>query len=256
MSADGAAGLTLPEELILLSHDPSDGKRLCRTRHLEYGLAGAVLAELELRGLVAEERGGPVGSGGVPPADQRLALPLASLPTSGGPGSMSRRRLIRTGTSTYGWIRTASRHMEEPWIMGLVERRALTAKAADRFAVVRQLRYPVGPDDLTTATRQRFEAARKAGFPGRRDRMLAGLVSATGVGKVLYPGWGCRNDRKELRRHMRDEWTAHAVHRNVSDDSSSSSGSGGDGGAGGSGGHGGHGCGGHGGCGGGGCGGG
>ncbi|MEU3352726.1 GPP34 family phosphoprotein [Streptomyces sp. NPDC037389] len=255
MSADEAAGLTLPEELILLSHDPSDGKRLCPTRHLAYGLAGAVLAELELRGLVAEERGGPIRIAGIPPADQRLALPLASLSEPGKPGAKGRSRLFRPGTSTYRWVRTAARHVEEPWIVGLVERRALTAKAPDRFALVRQLRYPVGTNDLTTETRQRFEAARTAGFPGRRDRMLAGLVSATGVGKVLYPGWGCRNDRKELRRHMRDEWTAHAVHRNVQD-SSGGSGSDGGGADGGSGGHGGHGCGGHGGCGGGGCGGG
>ncbi|MCC3779953.1 GPP34 family phosphoprotein, partial [Streptomyces sp. UNOB3_S3] len=239
MSAGPAAGLTLPEELILLSHEPSYGVRLCATRHLAYGLAGAVLAELELRGLVAEDRGGPVRVAGIPPADQRLALPLASLPELGKPGSKGRSRLFRTGTSTHRWIRTASRHVEEPWIVGLVERRILTAKAPERFAAVRRLRYPVGPNDLTTAVRQRFEAARKAGFPGRRDRMLAGLISATGVAKDLYPGWSRRHDRKELRRHMRNEWTAYGVYRNVSQDSSSDgSGGGGDGGDGGhSGGH-------------------
>ncbi|MEU1781283.1 MULTISPECIES: GOLPH3/VPS74 family protein [Streptomyces] len=254
MSTTPSSGLTLPEELILLSHAPSDGKRLCATRNLAYGLAGAVLAELELRGLAAEDRGGPVRVPGIPPADQRLALPLASLPELGKPGAKGRSRLFRLGTSTHRWVRTAARHVEEPWIVGLVERGILTPKAPDRFAVVRQLRYAVGPNDLTTATRQRFAGAREAGFPGRRDRMLAGLVSATGVGTALYPGWDHRADRKELRRHMRDEWTAYAVYRNVSEDSSSSSG-GSDGGDGG--GHsGGHSCGGGGGCGGGGCGGG
>ncbi|MFF4158151.1 GPP34 family phosphoprotein [Streptomyces sp. NPDC001678] len=240
MSGEEAAGLTLPEELLLLSHSPSYGVRLCPTRHLAYGLAGAVLAELELRGLVAEDRGGPVRVAGIPPADQRLALPLASLPELGKPSSKGRSRLFRVGTSTHRWIRTASRHVEEPWIVGLVERRILTAKAPERFSVDRQLRYPVGPNDLTTATRQRFEEARAAGFPGRRDRMLAGLISATGVAKDLYPDWKRRHDRKELRRHMRNEWTAYGVYRNVSQDSSSDGSgatAGGDGGGHGSGGH-------------------
>lgn len=41
-------GLTLPEELLLLALDPQRGKPYCRNRFLEYGMAGAVLAELEL----------------------------------------------------------------------------------------------------------------------------------------------------------------------------------------------------------------
>lgn len=54
MITDEAPGLTLPEELLLLAHDPADGTRLCPIRDLRHGLAGAVLAELELCGLVVE----------------------------------------------------------------------------------------------------------------------------------------------------------------------------------------------------------
>ncbi|MFD5342429.1 GPP34 family phosphoprotein, partial [Streptomyces anulatus] len=64
-----APALTLPEELILLALDPDRGKPTCNARDLGYGTAGAVLAELEIRGHIREERGG--GRGGWPrvPAD-------------------------------------------------------------------------------------------------------------------------------------------------------------------------------------------
>ncbi|MFD8962965.1 GPP34 family phosphoprotein, partial [Streptomyces anulatus] len=52
-----APALTLPEELILLALDPDRGKPTCNARDLGYGTAGAVLAELEIRGHIREERG-------------------------------------------------------------------------------------------------------------------------------------------------------------------------------------------------------
>ncbi|GHG76110.1 GOLPH3/VPS74 family protein [Streptomyces griseocarneus] len=231
MSALPDSGLALPEELILLAHHPEDGKRLCGGRNLQYGLAGAVLAELQLRGLITHEGGRPGRAAGPRPADPRLAQPLAALPAHGAKGRVKAHR----------WIRDASRQVEEPWLMGLLEREALVAKAPDLFAVIRQRRYAVGSNDLTGPARQRFEAARQAGFPEPRGRALAALVSATGTDKALYPGWAGRYERKELRRIRREAWIACAVYRNVLRDSDSGGGSGGGGGDGG-----GHGCGGHG----------
>ncbi|MFD9503164.1 GPP34 family phosphoprotein [Streptomyces sp. NPDC060035] len=48
---------TLPEELLLLALDPVRGKPLRSGKFLEYGMAGAVPAELELQGRITEERG-------------------------------------------------------------------------------------------------------------------------------------------------------------------------------------------------------
>ncbi|MFI2075483.1 MULTISPECIES: GOLPH3/VPS74 family protein [Streptomyces] len=236
MSALPASGLTLPEELLLLAHGPADGKRLAPGRNLQYGLAGAVLAELQLHGLITHEGGRPGRAAGTRPADPRLAQPLADLPAH---GAKERKK-------AHQWIRETSRQVEEPWLLGLLERQALTAQAPDRFAVIRGRRYVVGPNDLTAPTRQRFEAARQAGFPDPRSQALAALVSATGVAKALYPGWGGRSERKRLRGLRREAWIASAVYRNVLRDSDSGGGSSGGGGD-----AGGHGCGGHGGCGGG-----
>ncbi|MFI1969432.1 hypothetical protein BLA24_14385 [Streptomyces cinnamoneus] len=235
MNTDGAANLTLAEELLLLAHGPADGKKLCRPRTLEYGLAGAVLAELELRGQVTEDDGRPaVVVPALPPApDPRLDWALASLTV---PGDRPPK--------THQWIRAAAKGQEEAVVMGLIERGALTVER-QRFAVFRELRYPVGKTDLTNPARGRFEAARQEGFPDPRSRTLAALTDAIGITERLYPGWSGRRDRRPMRRLTRDGWIASAVHRNARSHSSDGTGSGGgDGGGHGCGGHGGHGCGG------------
>ncbi|MFI9203715.1 GPP34 family phosphoprotein [Streptomyces sp. NPDC053048] len=213
-----AAGLTLPEELLLLAHHPVEGTPLCARSVLPYGMAGAVLAELELGGHVTQERGRPVAAAGAPPADQRLAGPLKSLPAPGGSGPKTQR-----------WIRVAAPYALGPWTTGLLERGALGAKVPGRFDVVRAMRYPVGTVDLTAPTRGRFEAARQAGFPDPRSRALAGLVAATGLAIALYPGLSGWGERRQLRRHMRDGWISWAVYRNRLRETQASGGSSGGG---------------------------
>ncbi|MFF7731051.1 GPP34 family phosphoprotein [Streptomyces sp. NPDC008001] len=223
----GPPVLTLPEELLLLSFDPVSGRRLCGGQALEYGVAGAVLAELELAGRVTEERGRVTVTNPVPPGDPLLAMALAALPPAG-KGARGR------GPRTVSWVRTASRHLEEPWLARLVKNGALRREKHRFLGVVPYYRHPVGPVDRTTETRQRFEEARRAGFAGPRSRVLAALASATGTARALYPGWDGRHDRSAMRRLRREEWTAWAVHRNVMRDrSDSSSGSGGGDGGGG-----------------------
>ncbi|MEU4212850.1 GPP34 family phosphoprotein [Streptomyces sp. NPDC026206] len=221
MSASSTPGLMLPEELLLLAHAPADGRKLCPPRDLEYGLAGAVLAELELCGQVVAERGRPVAAAPAPPEDLRLARALASLPAPGG-----------RGITTWKWIRTTSEGREASWAMGLLDRRALRVERQS-VGTVRRLSYPVGTVDLTTPARQRFESARHAGFPDPRSRALAALAAAIGLTATFYPGWGGRQDRRSARRLMQEQWIARAVRRNVRVVSSSDGGGGcGDGGGG------------------------
>ncbi|MCA6095687.1 GPP34 family phosphoprotein [Streptomyces sp. SCA3-4] len=223
-------GLTLPEELLLLAHAPADGKKLCAPRDLAYGLAGAVLAELELRGCVRAKDGRPVTADPVPQADPRLSVPLWRL-------GMQNERPPKTSY----WIATEARDQEQSWVMGLLERRALRVhRQPVGRGLVPWLYYPVDAVDLTTPARAAFDAALRAGFPDPRARVLAALASATGIAKALYPGWGGRHDRKAMRRLRREHWIAAAVYHKVTVQSGTSS-SGGDGGGGGCGG--GHGCG-------------
>ncbi|MFD7948863.1 GPP34 family phosphoprotein, partial [Streptomyces sp. NPDC059744] len=73
-------GLTLPEELLLLALDPQRGKPYCRNRFLEYGMAGAVLAELEFQGRITEQLGRIRVIDPLTPQDPLLAQVLGRLP--------------------------------------------------------------------------------------------------------------------------------------------------------------------------------
>ncbi|MFH8789653.1 GOLPH3/VPS74 family protein [Streptomyces roseoverticillatus] len=213
-----APRLTLPEELVLLCFDPVSGRKLMRAGHSSgYGVAGAVLAELRLAGRVVEARGRVQVTNPLPPADPLLAMAMASLQQPGkGAG----------GPRTAGWVRSASRHLEEPWLARLAERGALRLETRRFLGVIPYRRDSVGPVDLTTAARERFELARRGGFTDPRDRALAALVSATGISGALCPGWGRRHQRQAMHRLMRADWVARAVHKNRMRDSADSAGGG------------------------------
>ncbi len=81
------APLTLPEELLLLALDPVRGRSLNHRRYLQYGLAGAALADLEEAGRIAVEGGDRIRvTNPLPLGDPVLDGALAALP---GPDTVS-----------------------------------------------------------------------------------------------------------------------------------------------------------------------
>ncbi|MER8084069.1 GPP34 family phosphoprotein [Streptomyces sp. NPDC058316] len=217
---------TLPEELLLLALDPRRGKPYCRNRFLEYGVAGAVLAELELHGRIAEHLGRIRVISPQAPQDPLLAQVLGSLPAPGGGG-------LAGGVGAKAWIRRTGRYVEELCLEHLVGRAVLRRETHRLLGLLPYHRHPAADPALpaAVAVRERFASAEAAGFPDRRSRTLAALVSATGLsGAVAQGGWRSRSTMHDL---VRDEWTAHAVRRNVRQDKANRSGSGAAGGGGG-----------------------
>ncbi|MCI4044663.1 GPP34 family phosphoprotein [Streptomyces sp. TRM75563] len=215
-----ASELTLPEELLLLTLDPLRGKPLCDRTHLRYGTAGAVLAELELQGRISEKRGRVQVVNPLDPAHPLLASLLRTL----NPPSKSR---FRSGTSAKAWIRQYGRDAEERLLDALIER-GLLRRETRRFLGILpyQRHFPADPD-LTGAARRRFGQAEALGFPDRRGRALAALISATGLaGTLSTDGRAGRTTMKALRR---TQWAATAVHHNVRQTRSSGGDSGGGG---------------------------
>ncbi|MEU9618560.1 GPP34 family phosphoprotein [Streptomyces sp. NPDC048155] len=206
---------TLPEELLLLALDPQRGKPYCRNRFLEYGVAGAVLAELELHGRIAEQHGRIRVISPLAPQDPLLAQVLGSLPAPDRGG-------LAGGIGAKQWIRRTGRHVEELCLEHLVGRSVLRRETHRFLGLLPHHRHPAADPALPAAARERFAAAEAAGFPDRRGRVLAALVSATGLsGTVAQGGWRSRSAMRDL---VRDEWTAHAVHRNVRQDKANRSG--------------------------------
>lgn len=216
---------TLPEELLLLALDPVRGKWLCRGRYLEYGLAGAVLAELELQGRITGERDRVHVANPLDPPDPLLAVFLRSLPA---PGKIR----FRGGVPAKGWVRQSGRHAEGLYLDALMERGVLRRETRRFLGLLPYHRHFPGPEDRSAHIREHFAAARGDGFPDRRDRLLAALASAVELPSAV--GHGDRRTRSAMRALAREEWQALAVYRNVRQDKSSrSGGGGGDGGGGG-----------------------
>ncbi|GGY09063.1 GOLPH3/VPS74 family protein [Streptomyces hiroshimensis] len=230
MTAD-APRLTLPEELLVLCLDPGSGRKLMRAGHSsQYGVAGAVLTELRLAGRVVEEHGRVRVTNPLPPDDPLLAAALESLAQPG-------KDAKRGGPRTDRWVRSASGRIEEAWLARLVKLGAVRVETRRFLGVLPYEHCSMGPVDLTTRARERFELARRGGFADPRARALAALASAVGISGALCPGWGRRTERQAMRRLVRTDWAARAVHKSVMHDRADGGGGGAaDGGGGGDGG--------------------
>ncbi|MFE7328234.1 GPP34 family phosphoprotein [Streptomyces sp. NPDC057565] len=216
--------LTLPEELLLLALDPRRGTPYCRNRFLEYAVAGAVLAELELHGRIAERLGRIRVISPLAPQDPLLAQVLGSLPAPDEAG-------LAGGVSAKRWIRRTGRYVEELCLEHLVGRSILRRETHRLLGLLPYHRHPAADPAGPAAVRERFAAAEAAGFPDRRSRTLAALVSATGLsGAVAQGGWRSRSTMRDL---VHDEWTAYAVRQNVRQDTADRSGTSSGGGGGG-----------------------
>ncbi|WP_406392935.1 GPP34 family phosphoprotein [Streptomyces sp. NBC_00887] len=202
---------TLPEELLLLALDPVRGKPLCSGSVLDYGTAGAVLAELELQGRITEERGRVYVVNPLDPPDPLLAVFLRGLPPPG-------KSRFRAGRSAKRWVRLSGRHAKGLYLDALVERGILRRETRRFLGLVPYHRHPAGPRDLSAPIRESFAAAGAAGFPDRRDRLLAALAAAVELPSVVRRGE--RRNRSAMRELARSEWPALAVHHNVIKDRS------------------------------------
>lgn len=208
---------TLPEELLLLALDPQRGRPYCRNRFLEYAMAGAALAELELQGWIAEERGQARLVKPLEPPDPLLATPARSLPAPG----KGRRG---SGVSATRLVRQSGRQVTGQYLDALVQRGILRRETHRFLGLLPYHRHPVVAKDLAAQARHRLATAERAGFPDPRSRALAALVSAAGLSRFLAAD---RAGRAAMRHLIREQWPAHAVHRNVRRDRSNQSGGGG-----------------------------
>lgn len=196
--------VTLPEELLLLAIDPSSGRPRGVMNRTRYGVAGAVLAELEAAGRVGHDRGRIAVADGRPTGDPVLDSALGRLPDSG--KAVSARR----------WIRRESREMTEVSARSLAKRGAIRIEKRRALGLFPYHRYPSAGRDWSGPALARFQGDAKAGFPDQRGRMLAALVSASDLARRVSPGSGeARLARKEMRGLVREYWQSDAVRRAV-----------------------------------------
>ncbi|MEU6083456.1 GPP34 family phosphoprotein [Streptomyces sp. NPDC047108] len=200
------ARVTLAEELLLLALDPATGRPRCRPRFLQYGLAGAVLAELEAAGRIVEDHGRIALANPVPIGDPLLDDALASLPDP---------RKSR-GVRIQRWIRGSAGPIEQECAYRLAQRGAIRIEKRRAFLFFGYHIYPSAGADWSTPAVARLRSAGKVRFPDRRSRMLAGLVSAIDLDGGICPGsGGAKRIRRDMHRLTGAQWPASAVRRTV-----------------------------------------
>lgn len=190
--------LTLAEELTLLAYDDDTGKSKA-DMYLEYGIGGALLAELALRGAVtlAEKKVTVVDEtpAGDPLLDDALAKIAASTP----------RR-------PQHWVDRLHRGAKKATLARLVERGLLREESGKVLLVIPFTTYPAEDGGPEREVRQRLHDAVVVGtVPQPRTATLAMLVGACEMGKHVFPEVSRRDLKRKLNDLAAGDWAAAAT---------------------------------------------
>lgn len=180
--------LTLAEELLLLVLDDTEGTvPLAATQALPYGLAGATLMELTLRGSLASDGKHLVVVDATPSGDALLDQALATIAGAKRPRESAHWvRALGTG------IKRHREHLEER----LVERGILHRQVHRTLGVFPSPRYPMDDPRPEVESRQRIRAAVFGDSPP--DARTTTLISLAQACRVL-DGLFTREEREASR---------------------------------------------------------
>ncbi|MFD7919228.1 GPP34 family phosphoprotein [Streptomyces sp. NPDC059740] len=200
---------TLAEDLLLLGLDPDRSRRLVQARHLSWGVAGAALAELALRGAVEERGGRVVVVNPLPVGQPLLDAALAELSVG-----------KKGGDRPKAWVRGHAEWLENLALDGLVGRGVVDVEERRVLGVFPSTRLHVQDPAAHAAVLAAFHSGSRPGA-GRRAAVLAALASAVELPRRLGVPW---RTRRELAGLARTQWPALAVHRLVAADNASAAG--------------------------------
>jgi pyruvate/2-oxoglutarate dehydrogenase complex dihydrolipoamide acyltransferase (E2) component len=185
--------------LVLLSIRPDNGTIATKSR-LGYGLRGSELVRLAASGRVGITGDRIVVLDGQPTGDEQLDAALASLAGA--------RRPPRPKT----WVGHPGAHIMDTYLARLVTTGAIREDRRTLLGFIPAQRWRIADTARAADARARLDTI--AGATGPVDTAqaaFAGLASASGLGPVLYPGWGNRQLRQRLERIAKGELTRPAT---------------------------------------------
>lgn len=190
--------LTLAEELTLLAYDDESGKSTAGS-YFDYGLGGALLAELALTGKVSLADKKVTVVDPTPTGDAMLDAALNTIASS------SARKPQR-------WVEQLRKGTKDTVLRRLVDAGMLREESGKVLLVFSTTKYPARDTVPELEVRQRLTAAIVEGrIPEERTLTLAVLVNACGMGPKVFPTL----DKKALRRKLNEltagNWAAKAT---------------------------------------------
>lgn len=198
--------LTIPQAFALLQIAP-DGRRSTDGQRLDLGLAGAVLADLALRGAITLEDGRVGVASGEATGDAALDTVLEQI----------RSIVAVSGTARKAkwWVqRLGKRPLRDAVLAGLVQRGVITEEQRTTFLLFTTTRHPEldgGPEALVRSGIADVLAQRTA--PDAYLATLIGLLDAT---STLRQQFG-PVDKRFVRSIAEGEWASPAVRAVLAD---------------------------------------
>lgn len=206
----------LPEELLLLCADPRTG-RIRQPLNFHRVIAGAVLAELLVRGAITVEKRHITGFQPLGASDPAGAAVLARLSDSG-----KRRR----GAGLDATVRRTSFKAADGYLDSLVTQGLVTVESRRLLGFLPYRRFASTSPETVREIGARVRAAAltpPGGAADARDRQLAGLIAAGRLERRVLPGPEGAPARRAVRVLMRELPIAAAVRRVLNSDSAGGS---------------------------------
>ena len=202
---------TLAEELLLLAHDIRGKCRIVPTA-MDCGVAGALLAELDLAGHITVDDSVLRATGRPPTGDPILDELLAGIAAS-------------SRTPVEWVIRLRGSDLTERLLARMVDRGEVEVDHHRNYGLFAETWYPVRDIVALWEAHQSVVAAATTRAPlDRRTLSLGALAEAAGLGKVLFATSG---DWRALCERMRaasaEDWPAAAVRQAVTTERKSAS---------------------------------
>jgi hypothetical protein len=201
---------TLPEELLLFAYDDVTGRPLRNSTNVSYGLAGAVLVELDLAGRITVLDGRLSVLDRAPVGDPVLDAALERIVS-----------VAKPRKPEWFVVRLQSR-LRDKVLTRLVERGVLRMERTPVLRVFSVRRYPMVDGGIKSAARAQLErVVVHNGLPDARTAALATLLQACGLARPIFP----ELSRKQLKSRMgqlgEGQWASDAVRSAIASSQSS-----------------------------------
>lgn len=192
--------MTIAEEILLLAFGEDDGRQLLSAIQLDPAVAGALLAELALRGRVTLRDKKVHVTDASPVGDEELDAVLARIA-----GSAREHKPA-------GWVqRVQSAKLRTRLLTRLVAAGVLAEERGRVLGVFPTRRWPEIDGSVEARVRERVAAALAGTAPDPRTAVLIAVMHAAKLDRKAFPG----ADRQRLKQLAEGSWEGEAVARTI-----------------------------------------
>ncbi|MGR6913329.1 GOLPH3/VPS74 family protein [[Actinomadura] parvosata] len=223
--------VTIAEELLLLAYSDDKGKPLISVTRLDPAIAGAILAELAVRGrieLTGRVRKRLAVTDPAPLGDPELDAALALIAAKS------------AGRGPVWWVRKLQSHkLRDRLLSRLAAAGVLSERRGRVLGLFPVTRWPEAHAGVEADVRERVSAVLAGARPDERTAALIAITRPAGLSRTAFGG----ASRRRVKEIAKGAWAADAVARTIAaiesavlltgTSTSSGSGGGGDGGDGG-----------------------